>query len=74
MPMLRTNKCDVCGIAETESSYGIGWQGWSILNGIAAEKPKEGEPLTNENMSMTLCPQHTSELADILTKMQEENE
>lgn len=72
MAMLRTNKCDVCGKTETEENFGDGWKGWSIINGIAAKKPMAGEKLTHENMNMSLCPEHTKKLADMITIMQEE--
>ncbi|MCK5609644.1 hypothetical protein KAR91_47665 [Candidatus Pacearchaeota archaeon] len=74
MAMLRTNKCDVCGKEETETSYGIGWNGWSSISGIAAKEPLAGENLTHENMNMAICPEHTKKLADMITILQKEYE
>ena len=68
MAQLRAITCDVKGCTATcvEEDYGKGWPGWSILNGIAADKPKEGEPLTQANMQMTICPQHTVMIAEFI--------
>ena len=68
MAQRRAVTCDVKGCEATcvEEDYGKGWAGWGILNGIAAEKPEDGEPLTNENMQFISCPQHTAMIAKFI--------
>lgn len=66
MAILRTACCDICKQQSTEEMQGGGWPGWSILQGIAAEKPQDDQPLTTENMSMMLCPKHTGLVAQFI--------
>jgi len=72
MPMLRTGKCDLCERIETEKVYGSGWEGWCIIQGIAAKAPEDGVPLTTENTSMMLCPFHKDQVSEFINKLQEE--
>lgn len=70
MAIVRMIKCDVCGKTAHEHSYGSGWEGWAIIQGIASIEPKEGESLTQENMTTNLCPGHAQEVAEFITHMQ----
>ena len=72
MAMLRTAKCDICDRTETEKVYGSGWEGWAIIQGIAAVEPNKDEPLTTSNTSMMLCPHHKMNVAEFISKLQEE--
>ncbi len=72
MAMLRTAKCDICDRTETENVYGNGWEGWAIIQGIAAIEPDNDKPLTTENTSMMLCPHHKMNVAEFIDKLQED--
>lgn len=66
MSMLRTIKCDMpnCNAQETEREYGVGWNNWSIVNGICLTKPERPSDL-----QLNLCPEHTIRLADFIDSM-----
>jgi len=70
MSMLRIAKCDVCSTSETEKSYGVGWEDWCIIQGIAAVAPDKRTPTTTENTSMILCPLHKDLLVKYVDSMQ----
>lgn len=72
MAMLRTASCDICDRTETEKVYGSGWEGWAIIQGIAAVEPDNKTPTTTENTSMMLCPHHKIDVANFIMKLQEE--
>ena len=66
----RTAICDICEFEQEEQRVGTGWQGWSILQGIAAKAPEPGVPLDNVNMETYCCPRCTAALSDFITQMQ----
>ena len=72
MAMLRTAKCDLCETTQTEKVYGNGWEGWAIIQGIAAVEPDKDKPLTTENTSIMLCPKHKNDVANFIGTLQEE--
>jgi len=68
----RKATCDICGFSEEEERFGSGWPGWVIVQGIGAEAPVEGEPLSNKNMETYICPAHRLQLSMFINDMQEE--
>lgn len=58
--MLRNISCDIegCDCNETESDYGKGWKGWAIINGMSKNTAPKDRPITQEDMQLTLCPEH----------------
>jgi len=66
----RKATCDVCGKTITETSFGSGWPGWSIVNGVGAEIPKEDKPIENRNLETYLCKEHTEILSQFISDMQ----
>lgn len=63
--------CDICPEMESEVTFNAGWPGWAHIQGIGAQAPEEGTPISNENLEMWLCPDCKTELAIVLDKMQQ---
>lgn len=66
MAMLRTASCDICDEKKTEEVYGSGWEGWAIIQGIAAVAPDDSKPMTTQNTSMMLCEKHKLDVANFI--------
>lgn len=59
MPMLRTVKCDICGMDYTETQYGAGFPNWMNILGISLDG----------NEQVWLCPVHMAKVADYIDSM-----
>jgi len=63
MPQVRTVMCDMpdCSSKYTEEEHGVGFPGWSILQGICVKY--NHEPLQPSDMTSFICPRHTRLIA-----------
>ena len=63
MPQVRTIGCDIpnCNETYTETEWGLGYPGWSIVQGICTKQ--DTKPEQPSDMTSFLCPKHTHMLA-----------
>jgi len=62
MSQLRTIRCDVCNLTETEKSPGAGFPGWGALQGIQFD---------SDIINPELCPAHLAEVAEFTHQLRD---
>ena len=63
--------CDICGESLEEKSFGVGFPGWTIVQGIGARAPEPDESISNVHLEMYICTEHKPELITVLDELQE---
>jgi len=60
--ILRTIKCDICGISYTEDREGAGFPGWGALQGVSLD----------DVSNPSLCPGHLAMFGEYADKLKQE--
>lgn len=63
MSILRAAKCTICGTEELEPQYGLGWDGWMMVDGISID----------DDQKVMLCPEHKTIVANYIDRVKEQH-